>query len=63
MARITTWRKIFRKFILIVCQILFKLADSYRAKGLRAHKASELDKVIIEMIETNNTVIGRYLGR
>ena len=34
-----------------------KLAESYRAKGLRAKKASELDKVITEMIETDNTVI------
>ena len=34
-----------------------KLAESYRAKGLRAKKASELDKVITEMIETDKTVI------
>jgi len=34
-----------------------KLAESYKAKGLRATKASELDKVIKEMIETDNTVI------
>ena len=34
-----------------------KLAESYKAKGLRAKKASELDKVITEMIETDKTVI------
>ena len=34
-----------------------KLADSYKAKGLRAQKISELDKVIIEMIESDKTVI------
>ena len=34
-----------------------KLAESYKAKGLRAKKVSELDKVITEMIETDNTVI------
>ena len=34
-----------------------KLAESYRAKGLRAKKSSDLDEVIIEMIETDNTVI------
>ena len=34
-----------------------KLAESYKAKGLRAKKASELDKVIKEMIEIDNTVI------
>ena len=34
-----------------------KLAESYKAKGLRAKKERELDKVITEMIETDNTVI------
>ena len=34
-----------------------KLAESYKAKGLRAKKSSDLDEVIIEMIETDNTVI------
>ena len=34
-----------------------KLAESYKAKGLRAEKLSDLDDVIIEMIESDKTVI------
>ena len=34
-----------------------KLAESFKAKGLRAEKASELDQVIKEMIESDTTVI------
>jgi acetolactate synthase-1/2/3 large subunit len=34
-----------------------KLAESFKAKGLRAEKASELDQVIKEMIESDATVI------
>ena len=34
-----------------------KLAESYKAKGLRAEKISDLDDVIIEMIESDKTVI------
>ncbi len=34
-----------------------KLAESYKAKGLRAKKVSELDEVIKEMIESDTTVI------
>ena len=34
-----------------------KLAESYRAKGLRAKNIKELDDVIIEMIDSDKTVI------
>ena len=34
-----------------------KLAESYKAKGLRAEKVSDLDNVINEMIESDRTVI------
>ena len=34
-----------------------KLAESYKAKGLRAEKVSDLDNVINEMIESDKTVI------
>ena len=34
-----------------------KLAESFKAKGLRAVKSKEVDEVIIEMIETEGPVI------
>ena len=34
-----------------------KLAESFKAKGLRAKKSSEVDEVIKEMIESNIPVI------
>ncbi len=34
-----------------------KLAESFKAKGLRAKNTSELDQVIKEMIESDTTVI------